>query len=62
MCYRHSGDAKRLSEVVQAYSSPLEKIKRAVSKLRAIFLMLGKCVCSKVHLTAPYFLLHFLAD
>lgn len=39
-----SGDEKRLAEVAQSYSSPLEKLKRAVSKLRVILLMLGKWV------------------
>ncbi|CDJ52090.1 hypothetical protein, conserved [Eimeria brunetti] len=37
-----SGDSKRLSEVAQSYSFPLEKLNRAVSRLRVIFLMLGK--------------------
>ncbi|KAL8447528.1 hypothetical protein Emed_004316 [Eimeria media] len=37
-----AGDTKKLAELAQSYSSPLEKLKRAVSKLKVIFLMLGR--------------------
>ncbi|CDJ58176.1 hypothetical protein, conserved [Eimeria maxima] len=37
-----SGDSKRLSKVAQSYSFPLEKLNRAVSRLRVILIMLGK--------------------
>ncbi|CDI85070.1 hypothetical protein, conserved [Eimeria praecox] len=37
-----SGDSKRLSKVAQSYSFPLEKLNRALSRLRVILLMLGK--------------------
>ncbi|OEH80167.1 hypothetical protein cyc_00247 [Cyclospora cayetanensis] len=37
-----SGDSKSLSQAAQAYSSPLEKLKRAISKLKVILLLLGK--------------------
>ncbi|KAL8440499.1 hypothetical protein Efla_002376 [Eimeria flavescens] len=36
-----AGDAKRLAELAQSYSSPLEKMQRALSKVRVILLMLG---------------------
>ncbi|CDJ34175.1 uncharacterized protein EMH_0088320 [Eimeria mitis] len=37
-----SGDARRLSAVAQSYSFPLEKLNRAVCRLKVILLMLGK--------------------
>ncbi|KAL8428389.1 hypothetical protein ACSSS7_007249 [Eimeria intestinalis] len=37
-----AGDTKKLAEMAQSHSSPLEKMKRAVSKLKVVFLMLGR--------------------
>ncbi|CDJ69234.1 hypothetical protein, conserved [Eimeria necatrix] len=37
-----SGNSKKLFEVAQSYSFPLEKLKRAISKLKVVMLMLGK--------------------
>ncbi|KAL8274728.1 hypothetical protein Esti_001333 [Eimeria stiedai] len=37
-----AGDTKKITEMAQSYSSPLEKMKRAVSKLKVVFLMLGR--------------------